>query len=372
MVEVSRYRLPKRPGCAAALLAAAVAAPLAAAQTPTAAQGLAPAPAPAWLGGRVTAISENDEYAFRVTVDQHYSNGMRLVWLSDPVDATGAGPLGWSRRLAEAVPGFAATPGTLRVGLALGHSMYTAADTRRVVPAADDRPYAGWLFGTLALINEVPGTTPGAAMAETLEFTIGIVGPSAMGKELQGAWHRMIGYPRARGWDSQIRDEPGFGLAYERLWRVPLAGAADAGNPGTQAGLDVLPHVAAGLGNVATFAAGGAMLRIGRHLADDFGPPRVRPALSGAGARRAGARIAAYAFAGVEARLVGYDLFLDGTMFRDGPSVDRRPAVADALAGIALSWGDLRASFAYHWRGREFETQGRADRFGAFSLGLAF
>jgi hypothetical protein len=59
-------------------------------------------------------------------------------------------------------------------------------------------------------------------------------------------------------------------------------------------------------------------------------------------------------------------------MFRDGPSVDRRPAVADALAGVALSWGDLRASFAYHWRGREFETQGRADRFGAFSLGLAF
>lgn len=357
---------PRHPrlGCAAALLVAALAAPTAAAQ--------APAPAPAWYGGRVTAISENDEYALRITVDQHYSNGMRLVWLSDPVDAAGAGPLGWARRLAEAAPGFAIRPGTLRVGLALGHSMYTAADTRRIMPAPDDRPYAGWLFGALALVNEVPGAAPGAAMAETLELTLGIVGPSAMGKDVQGAWHRMIGYPRARGWDSQIRDEPGFGLVYERLWRVPLAAAADAEAPGTRIGIDVLPHVAAGLGNVATFAAGGAMLRVGRHLADDFGPPRVRPALSGAGARRGGARVATYGFAGVEARLAGYDLFLDGTMFRDGPSVDRRPAVADALAGVAVSWGDLRASFAYHWRGREFETQGRGDRFGAFSLGFAF
>jgi hypothetical protein len=65
-------------------------------------------------------------------------------------------------------------------------------------------------------------------------------------------------------------------------------------------------------------------------------------------------------------------MFLDGTMFRDGPRVDSRPFVHDALAGVAIGWGDLRASFVHVWRAREFETQGQASRFGALSLSLRF
>jgi hypothetical protein len=91
----------------------------------------------------------------------------------------------------------------------------------------------------------------------------------------------------------------------------------------------------------------------------------VRPARSGSGWR-------AYAFAGFEARLVAHDMFLDGTMFRDGPRVDSRPFLHDALAGVAIGWGDLRASFVHVWRAREFETQGQASRFGALSLSLRF
>jgi hypothetical protein len=333
-----------------------------------------PAPrAPAWRGGTIVAVSENDEYAFRITVDQHYSNGMRLVWLSEPVAAAPADPLAWAHRIAGAIPGFATRPGTLRLGVALGHNIYTAADTRRAVPDPRDRPYAGWLYGGVALVNDAADRAPGAGVIETLELTLGLVGPSAQGKQLQNFWHGLINYPQAMGWDSQLRDEPGIGLTYARAWRHPIARETDPeAAEFAGLGLDIVPHAVAGLGNVATYAATGAMLRLGTRLAEDYGPPRTRPALAGIAAPAGADRVGGYLFTGFETRLVGRDIFLDGTMFREGPRVDRRPLVTDAMAGLAVTWRDWKASFTYHWRGREFETQGPGDRFGAFSLGARF
>jgi hypothetical protein len=258
---------------------------------------------------------------------------MRLVWLSEPVAAAPADPLAWAHRIAGAIPGFATRPGTLRLGVALGHNIYTAADTRRAVPDPRDRPYAGWLYGGVALVNDTADRASGAGVIETLELTLGLVGPSAQGKQLQNFWHGLINYPQAMGWDSQLRDEPGIGL---------------------------------------TYAATGAMLRLGTRLAEDYGPPRTRPALAGIAAPAGADRVGGYLFTGFETRLVGRDIFLDGTMFREGPRVDRRPLVTDAMAGLAVTWRDWKASFTYHWRGREFETQGPGDRFGAFSLGARF
>lgn len=356
------HRLPRALVLALLLLALGV--------LPPGASSESPSPGHAWRGGSLTAVSENDEYAFRITVDQHYSNGMRLAWLSDPVDRGTEDPLAWAHRIADHVPGFASSQGHLRLGVAIGHNIYTAGDTRRVVPDANDRPYAGWLYGAIALVHERIPDGPGRGMVETLELTLGTTGPSALASEIQSNWHRLINYPQARGWDSQIRDEPGFGLGYERRWRQPFVAELGLANSGID--IDLVPHVGAGIGNVATYAALGAMLRIGTDLAVDFGPPRTRPALAGMSARRGDAQPAAYAFMGFETRLVGYDLFLDGTMFRDGPQVERRPLVTDRMAGVAVVWRDARASFTYHWRGREFETQGPGDRFGAFSLSWHF
>jgi lipid A 3-O-deacylase len=330
----------------------------------------APVPAP-WRGA-LTAVSENDEYAFRVTVDGHYSNGMRLTWLSDPV-APQDDRMGWAHRLAASLPGFATQPGALRIGAAIGHNIYTPADTRRVRPDPKDRPYAGWLYASFGLVNVRDGAPGGTGTLETLELNLGIAGPGALGEQVQNRWHDLIRYPQARGWDSQIRDEPGVLAIYERGWRLPLpAGAAAAPAGSIAAGADLLPHAAAAIGNVGTYAAAGAMLRVGTGLDGDWGPPRIRPALSGVRPARSGSGWRAYAFAGFEARLVAHDMFLDGTMFRDGPRVDSRPFVHDALAGVAIGWGDLRASFVHVWRAREFETQGQASRFGALSLSLRF
>jgi Uncharacterized protein conserved in bacteria (DUF2219) len=63
-------------------------------------------------------------------------------------------------------------------------------------------------------------------------------------------------------------------LSYERLWRLRLIG--DNGF-----GVDIVPQLGASVGNILTYGAAGALLRIGTGLGADYGPVRIRPALSG-------------------------------------------------------------------------------------------
>lgn len=322
--------------------------------------------APAWLSGSASLISENDKWAFR-GADQHYTNGIRLGWLSREIRKDDDPVLGWGRRLAMALP-MIDPAGRVRVGLALGQNIYTPSDTRRTTRDPADRPYAGWLYGGLAIVNEVTpeGRRNRNDRIQTLELNVGIVGPSAAGETVQNRWHGFIGVEPAMGWRHQLPDEPGFVLFYETKWRslfdLDLPRALDGID------LDIIPHAAVSLGNVATYAALGGTLRLGQDLSIDYGPPRIRPALSGSGFHHQAEGLGGYVFVGFETRVVGYDMFLDGPMFRDGASVERRPLVADVQAGIAINWLGARIAFTHVLRTREFESQPQSDRFGALSI----
>src|SRR3546814_8870959 len=102
-------------------------------------------------------------------------------------------------------------------------------------------------------------------------------------------------------------------------------------------GVDVTPHLGAALGNVYTYGAGGLTLRFGEDLPDDYGPPRIRPALPGSDYFRPTDDFGWYFFAGAEGRIVARNIFLDGNTFKDSHSVDKRPLVADLQAGIAVN-----------------------------------
>ena len=154
---------------------------------------------------------------------------------------------------------------------------------------------------------------------ENLELDLGVVGPAAFGREVQNHYHQLIGANTAQGWDSQIRDEPGLMLTYEREWRAKIWG--------DDSGIDIIPGVGATLGNVFTYGEAGALLRIGNGLNADYGPVRVRPALSGTdffAGDRAHGEFGYYAFAGMQGRVVGRNIFLDGNSFRPSPSVDKK------------------------------------------------
>ena len=321
----------------------------------------------AWTAGSLTFITENDKWAFRGE-DRHYTNGLRMSWVSDVIHPTQPSPWHWAHALAAVIPTFDPA-GELRVGLALGQSVYTPGDDLRRDRILDDRPYAGWLYGGFALINERRRQPEGVDTLDTFEVNLGIVGPGAGGRVVQNRWHNLLAVDEARGWSNQLSNEPGFVLFYERKWRDPT-------NLQTRLiddlAIDVIPHAAVSLGNIATYVAGGATLRFGRNLDVDFGPPRIRPALSGSGHVRAEDELGWYFFAGSEARAVAYDIFLDGPLLRSSQSVDRKPLVVDLQAGAALTWRSMRVAYTYVVRSREFDGQKSPDRFGAFSLTFGF
>jgi hypothetical protein len=299
--------------------------------------------------GTLSVVLENDLFSGK---DQHYTGGLQVLWVPDE-----APPPAWALRFARLLPWFPAG-GEVRPGYALGYAMFTANDISLVDPPPEEPPYAGWLNGSMGM-NVWSGS-----QADQLTLTLGVVGPAAMAEQGQKFIHQVTGSEEPRGWDTQLENEPGIVLTYQRSWR----GQATETPGGLK--LDLTPHVGGALGNVYTYANAGLTLRYGRGLPRDDGPLRVQPGAPGSGLYAAGDDFGWYVFAGVDGRAVARNIFLDGNTFRDSRSVDKKPFVADLQVGIALTWRKARLSYAHVLRTREYDHQPDPEDFGALTLSL--
>jgi hypothetical protein len=137
-------------------------------------------------------------------------------------------------------------------------------------------------------------------------------------------------------------------------------------------GFDIIPEAGASVGNIFTYAAAGAMVRVGFNLTSDYGPPRIQPGQSGSDYYDPdpdGGAVSAYLFAGTEGRLVARNIFLDGNSFRAGPSVNKRVGVGDASFGGALRlFRNFRLTYSFTERSKEFTAQEGADKFSSIAL----
>lgn len=140
------------------------------------------------LGGSYNLLVENDVFT---GTDQHYTNGVRLSYLSRQDDVPD-----FIRRFAAVMP-FVELGAKLRAGYALGHNIYTPNDTQATGLVAGERPYAGYLYAGFAVVAESEARL--GDILDTWELDLGIVGPSARGEEVQNDFHRLIGSPQARG-----------------------------------------------------------------------------------------------------------------------------------------------------------------------------
>lgn len=301
--------------------------------------------------GTLSLVFENDLF---YDTDRNYTNGVRAAWLSGP---EGTPP--WALRAARWFPLFP-DGGTVRTSYALGQNMYTPEDIALREPPLDDRPYAGWLYGSIGLIAET------GRRLDQLELTLGVVGPASLAEQTQKLVHDITDSPEPRGWDTQLKNEPGLVLTYQRGWRGFVSRSISG------FGFDATPHVGGALGNVFTYANAGVMLRFGQRLPLDYGPPRIQPSLPGSGFFAPQEGFGWYLFAGVEGRAVARNIFLDGNTFRDSRGVEKEPLVGDFQFGIALAWRNMRLGYTHVLRTREFETQNEADAFGALSLTVRF
>mgnify|MGYP000756663941 CR=1 FL=1 len=295
---------------------------------------------------RRASLSIFEENDFRFS-DRYYTNGFKATY-TDPGDDW------WSSRLQfMALRLFADSPGAQASQTAsFGQDMYVGYDISIPNPPEGDRPYAGWLY-----------LSSGAHIAtknslDSLTVSLGIVGPQSYAGDTQKAYHEIIGDDRPRGWDTQIKNEPGIIIAYnhsQRLFRTDLGGGFSA---------DFIGSLGANLGNVSTEGRAKVLARFGFNLPYSFEAARIEAA-SGQDVEWAGPcgrpdwHLFLY-FGGV-GRLVGYDITLDGNTFADSRSVAKKWLVGETNLGVSARYGRVELNLNWVVRSEEFNTQ----RYGA-------
>jgi len=306
--------------------------------------------------GSFTIQFENDRIA---NTDRHYTHGTRLSWTSEQYNQ----PPERANWLPDLINPFA-PGGSWRTAISVGQNIYTPENIAETALIPNDRPYAGWLYAGFSLFNEKRPSTLSNKWdsLNTLELDIGIVGPQSYAEDVQKMVHQHINVTRPNGWGHQLKNEPGLGLLYEWKLRKRIS------DNNHELSLDLLPHAGLSVGNIDTHARFGGMIRAGYNMPDDFGPPLIRPNVSGPGYVDSLDEIGFYVFAGAEQRLIGRNIFLDGNTFAHSHSVNKKRFVRDLQIGTAILLGRMMISYSYVLRTKEFKGQLQPDKFGAFSL----
>ncbi len=294
-----------------------------------------------------TIAIENDIFA---GTDSNYTNGVRFAYLSAESNIPR-----WMDKAADAFPLFS-HEGHKRWHFELGQSMFTPADITIQDLQPNDRPYAGWLYGSVGMLSDT------GYRLDNLQLTLGMVGPASGAGRTQKFVHSVIDTTYPLGWDNQLHNEPGIVLSYERKWR----GLFEFSPKGW--GADITPSVGGSVGNIYTHASVGTVVRFGYDLPSDYGPPLIRPSLPGSDFFVPDKNIGWYLFAGLEGRAVGRNIFLDGNTFEDSHSVDKRNLVGGAQVGLALTIHDTRVAYTHNFRTKEFHGQPDRNDFGALTV----
>jgi len=299
-----------------------------------------------------TLQDENSSISTANLTDKFYTNGLHLGYVSGTDGVPDA-----MQRVARALW---SGGGQFRFAASLNQQIFTPSDTDVPYLPPGDEPYAGLLYGTMSLYRDTPDSR------SMIGMSLGLVGPAALGQQLQNGFHLLINQNKAQGWHTQLDNEPLLELTSYRTYRLNLG---SIGGLQTQA----LPNLGFGLGNLMIYGQTGMMLRIGQGLDADYGPPRLFPWNSGGDAFRPTRKFGWYVFLGAEGQGVVRNITLDGNDFSDGPSVKLNPLVGELEAGVAVIVFGTRLTYTQVMQSQTFEHQkGGPHQMGSLALSVRF
>jgi lipid A 3-O-deacylase len=227
----------------------------------------------------------------------------------------------------------------------LGQLIYTPSDITLSAPQPLDRPWAGLLYveQVYALLSADQRTLT------TLSVEAGVTGPASLSEQTQRLVHRVTSSRPPQGWDNQI----GGSLALMASVEQRNAFAPLSAELGGNVQLRAASYWRLAAGNLMTYAGAGAALTLGKNL------PLVAPAPAGISTKMVDppapdtaclwSWLQCTAFTVVEARAMGYNLFLDGRLGRSDPHVTRRTLVLDLMFGLRLDFPHSRGAQHGPW-----------------------
>ncbi|MCZ6671520.1 MAG: lipid A deacylase LpxR family protein [Verrucomicrobia bacterium] len=311
---------------------------------------------------------ENDMFA---STDQQYTNGTKISWVSpDVAEYVHTSFPYLTEYIDREVKFLSRGYDHKNLAFSIGQNMYTPEDIATTELLEDDRPYAAWLYigtGFHAKSHRVQ---------DTLEIQLGVIGPAALGKEIQDLVHELRGIPKANGWHNQLQNELGLNLVGERRVRL------EPDNTGHGWETDAIASGGIVLGNVSTYVNLGIEGRVGYNLPQDFGTTHIRPGgetnipfldeRNRFESYRGEQDYGVLFFASVEGRAIARDIFLDGNTFRSSHSVSKEPLVADFAAGIKFKIRSFKVSYSQVRRTKQFKMQPEAHTFGSLMVSFAY
>lgn len=326
--------------------------------------------------GYLTFFYDND--LFNGT-DQDYTNGARLSYITQGSPSVDIGFIQNSLKLlsggedsSELMKNVWGLNNLSEVeynyGFALTQLMFTPETRDTPEPGPGERPYVGWLGLGFSIHARDTKTL------NSVEISIGTVGPHAFAEESQDVIHDIRNLDKFNGWDSQMPNEPTLNLVLnqKRRWKL----LEDAQLP-MDLEIDGFHEAGISLGNFLTDIHVGGLIRIGWNLPVEFSDTRLTPTAHTQRLFSNGDsnedRWSYYAIFGARGSAILHDITLDGPVFRDyDTGINKEPLVGEAYVGFGVRRGNWEFSYVHTYRSKQFQSQGDPQGFGSMAIRKRF
>lgn len=272
--------------------------------------------------------------------DQYFSNGFLLEYYNPIFEHNPFNFILFPRAKAKYV----------LEGISLTQDLFTPIELTDTVKQKADRPFAAYiLIGAKRVLFSLK-----YKLRLTSEIQVGIIGESAMGKEIQNGIHDLL--PTSSwvyGWANQIRDD--FCINYFAQIEKEIYG---------KDWYEFNWVVSTKLGSPYTYLDAGTTFRFGKF---DQKYLRDFESLSNLGWQ-------SYFFADLRVRLVGYNATLQGGLFNNNSiyTIDNiNRVVADLVTGINYSHKNFKIELAQHYMTKAY-PEAKIHRWGYLNLRFGF
>jgi len=287
--------------------------------------------------------SENDSF-LATGQDRYYTNGLFISFRSALNPKSQPDSNNFTKKIIE---------------YSFGQSLYNAQSGAVPNISFVDRPFAGYLYGAVALQY-----LSSKEVSKKFKVEIGTIGPNAYGFEIQDLIHQTFGFYDLDGWQYQVNNELGLKLEADLLYNTYQS---------TNQKTDISIPVKATLGNIYTGLSAGVLLRTGN----------INPLYHSVATQ---SNVSTFQEKGVKDQefyfflkpllnFVAYDATISGGLFNDdkGPvTFDSKPLIFSQELGVAFAKNRWTIDFSLIFRTKETKTMLHAHKYGCFDLYYRF